>query len=73
MVRQKTTGDIGDATITVTIESDDEPLANRIYADLVGRADELKQMVEEDVPQEETMPPMTADWASYLNDRGDLE
>lgn len=64
MVKQKTTGDVGPAEVTLEIDSDDEQLANLIYADVVGRIDEIKQMVDHDVPIEGTEAPMSADWES---------
>lgn len=71
MVKQGTTGEIGDLEVTVTIEGPDEQLANLVYADTVGRLDELKQMVDEDIPPECTHPPMSANWEGYLE--GELE
>ena len=63
MVKQETTGTIGGLDVTVTIEGEDESLANLIYADVVGRLDEVNQMVEHDIPIEGTEPPMEANWA----------
>jgi hypothetical protein len=62
MVRQEVTGSIGTLDITVTLDGEDEQLANLCYGDIVGRLDEIKQIVEEDVEPSETIPPMTADW-----------
>ena len=56
MVRQETTGDSGDVEVTLTIEGPDEALANRIYADIVGHLDEIKQMVDYDIPEDEASP-----------------
>jgi hypothetical protein len=69
-MKQKTTGDIGGLEVTLTIEGDDEQLANLIYADIVGRLDEIKQMLDEDIPPEGTHPPMSADWEAYYE--GDI-
>jgi hypothetical protein len=63
MVTQKIAGEIDGMDVTVTIEGDDEGLANLIYADVVGHVDTIKQMVEHDVPIEGTEPPMSANWA----------
>lgn len=71
MVRQKAHGDIGDLTVHVEIEGSDEQLANMVYADVVGRLDELKQMVDHDIPAEHTTPPMGANWGDYLDAEGD--
>lgn len=63
MVKQEVTGSIGGLNVTLTIEGEDEQLANLIYADIHGRLDEINQMVAQDVPIEATEPPMTARWA----------
>lgn len=70
MVKQTITGDIGELEVAVTIEGEDEQLANLIYADVVGRLDELNQIVEEDIPPEHTEPPMSARWedSNYTED-----
>jgi hypothetical protein len=69
MVHQKVSGDVGDATVRIKIEAEDEQLANLLYADIVGRVDELKQIVDHNIPVEETVPPMGANWAEseYAN------
>lgn len=67
MVGQSTTGDIGNLEVTLEIEGEDEELANAVYADIVGRLDEIKQMVDEDIPPEGTHPPMGFDWGAYHN------
>jgi hypothetical protein len=63
MVEQTVTGDVGELEVTVIIEGPDSDLANLLYADIVGRIDECKQMVDHDIPIEGTEPPMSAMWA----------
>jgi|APHM01.1.fsa_nt_gi hypothetical protein len=65
MDTQEVTGYIADLEVTLTIDGPDEHIANLCYADIVGRLDEIKQIVEEDIPPEYTSPTMTADWDSF--------
>ncbi len=62
----ETVGEIGDVELTIRLEGDEE-LAGVIYADLVARADEIKQMVDHDIPPNGTETPMTVDWYDYLS------
>lgn len=54
-------GNIGSVTVEVTVEGD-EDLAEMIYFDLVGRAQELRQMVEEDIHPDATEPTYHVPW-----------
>jgi len=67
MVKQKTNGTIGGMDVTIEIEGDDETLANLIYADLVGRCDELNQIVEVGRHPAATSPNMSANWEGWLD------
>lgn len=68
MVEQTVEGDVGPASVTVEIESDDEQLANRLYADLVGDLERIRQIVEDGVDPTEAEGHMSADWTSYGDD-----
>lgn len=68
--RSLTEGTVGGATVTIEVEGLDETLAELINADLSARADELKQMVDHDVPPAGTERPTVVDWEAYLE--GDL-
>lgn len=69
MVKLSNEGTIGELDVEVSIVGGDEELANLVYADLVGRADELKQMVDYDIPPEGTEPHIRAKWDEYLAER----
>jgi len=57
-------GDVGDVDVEITVNGEDDKLVNLVYSDLKGRADELSQMVDEDIPVAETLPPISVQWAN---------
>jgi DNA-directed RNA polymerase subunit L len=68
MVRQTVSGVIDTAEVTIEIESDDETLANLIYAALKGKTDEINEIVEFEKHPDAAQASMSADWEAYLND-----
>lgn len=70
MVKNTTEGEILGVDVTITVKGDDEQLADLIHSDLVGRAEELNEIVEAGVHPEATRPPTSVDWVAYQN--GDL-
>lgn len=64
--RAETVGTIGGTEVTITVEGLDETLVELLQSDLSVRADELKQMVDHDVPPGATEKPTEVDWEAYL-------
>jgi hypothetical protein len=59
-----TTGEIGDVTVAIECVGE-ERLADMVHLDLVDRADEIRQIVEEDTHPDEADGDMRVDWERY--------
>lgn len=66
--RTKTTGDIADLEVIISVKGDDEQLASMIEADLSGRADEIKQMIDHGIPPEMAERQYEIEWERYLKE-----
>lgn len=67
MVKLHTDGVIGTVEVDITVEGDDEKLAEFIHSDLTGRAEEINQIVELDRHPAATTPPTRVDWEGWLH------
>jgi hypothetical protein len=65
--RSETHGEIAGVHVTVTVEGENEHLADLIHTDLTSRADELNQIVELDRHPDATNPPTRADWEGWFH------
>jgi len=63
----ETDGVINSIEVTISVEGEDEHLADLIHSDLTSRADELNQIVEGGVHPHATIPPSRVDWEGWLN------
>ena len=62
--RTATAGKIAGVEVTLEFEGNEE-VADKLYADLAGRAEELRQIIEEGIHPDATEPAMRVRWEEY--------
>ena len=69
MVYLETVGEIGGIEVEITVEGEPESEAEKIHSDLVGRADELRQILYENIHPDATEPPIRVKWEDVYHER----